>query len=107
MPTRARTHARTHTCTHTHTHTHTLPLVDFVGLGEVQDVLHNVGVQALRRDSEVPISQLRTAISELYTTLRASRPILNASQLQEAQEHCLNWLMMAFQWYIPTHKHKS
>jgi len=72
-------------------------LLDFVGLGEVQDVLHNVGVQALRRDSEVPISQLRTAISELYTTLRVSHPILNASQLQEAQEHCLNWLMMAFQ----------
>ena len=98
-------HSHLHTLTPAHTHTPLL--VDFVGLGELQDVLHNVGVQALRRDSEVPVSQLRTAISELYTSLRVTHPILNASQLQEAQEHCLNWLMMAFQWYIPAHMHTS
>ena len=63
-------------------------------------MLHAVGVQGLRRDSEVPISQLRTAVSELYTALRTSHPALGTSQVQQAQELCLNWLMMAFQWSV-------
>lgn len=72
--------------------------VDHADLGGVQDVLHAVGVQGLRRDSEVPLSQLRTAVSELYTSLWTSHPALGSSQVQQAQELCLNWLMMAFQW---------
>ena len=71
--------------------------MDHADLGGVQDVLHAVGVQGLRRDSEVPLSQLRTAVSELYTSLRTSHPALGSSQVQQAQELFLNWLMMAFQ----------
>lgn len=71
--------------------------MDQLDLGTLQEALHLSGVGALQRQDCVPVSQLRSAISEVYSCLRLQRPVLNGSQLQQAQELCSNWLQMNYQ----------
>ena len=71
--------------------------VDQLDLGTLQEGLHLSGVGGLQRKAIVPVSQLRSAINEVYSCLRLQRPVLGSAQLQQAQELCCNWLQMNYQ----------
>ena len=74
------------------------PTVDYVDVSALQGVLQQTGVQRLPSDAEVSPSQLAGVIEELYLTLRSIKPVLVGSRLQLAQQQCLSWLGMAFNW---------
>ena len=73
------------------------PTVDQIDLGTLQEALHLSGVGGLHRKDTIPVSQLRSAVSELYSCLRLQRPVLGSAQLQQSQELCSNWLQMNYQ----------
>lgn len=75
-----------------------LHAVDRVDVAGLQDVLHSAGVQGLRLGDEVPLTQLKSALAELYRTVRTLQPLIPANQLQNAQECCYDWLQLAFNW---------
>lgn len=66
-------------------------------MGLLQEALHLSGVGSLTRKEVVPVSQLRSAVSELYSCLRVQRPVLGAALVHQAQELCSNWLQMNYQ----------
>ena len=74
------------------------PTVDHVEVAGVQDVLHSAGVQGLRLGDEVPLTQLRAALTELYRNVRIQQPLIQANKLQNAQECCYDWLQLAYDW---------
>ena len=70
--------------------------VEHVSVGTVQEALHLSNVWSLQREDEVPVSQLRSSIDELYTLLRLHRPVTDSARLNQAKELCSNWLQMNY-----------
>lgn len=70
--------------------------MDHLNVTVLQDVFHQTGVQNLPRGNEVFLTQLRSTLNELYSTLKISRPLLRGAKLHHAQEQLYNWLQMAF-----------
>ena len=70
--------------------------VDQLTIATLQDVFHQTGVQNLPRSNEVFLTQLRSTLNELYSSLRVSKPLLRGGRLQQAQEQLFNWLQMAY-----------
>ena len=71
--------------------------VEHLSVNSLQEIFNVTGVQTLEHTAEIPPSQLRTIIMELYTTLRTLKPILGTSKLKLAQELCFNWLQMVYE----------
>ena len=71
--------------------------VEHLTVSTLQEVFNVTGVQTLDQTAEIPPSQLRTIIMELYSTLRTLKPILGTNKLKQAQELCFNWLQMAYE----------
>ena len=71
--------------------------VEHLSVNSLQEIFNVTGVQTLDHTAEIPPSQLRTIIMELYTTLRTLKPILGTSKLKLAQELCFNWLQMVYE----------
>ena len=70
--------------------------MDHLELCTLQEALHLSGVGGMGCKEVVPVSQLLSLISELYSCLRLQRPVLSSTQLQQAQELCSNWLQMNY-----------
>ena len=83
----------TFTHTHTHTQTHT---VDHIEVATLQEALHQSGIHSLGRFDPVPLSQLRSFITEMYSCLKVQKPSLGANKLQQAQELFFNWCQMVY-----------
>ncbi len=72
--------------------------MDHLDVGTLQEALHLSGVGALSRGAVVPLPQLHSSISELYSCLRVLRPMLGSThQIKQAQELSYNWLQMNYQ----------
>jgi len=72
--------------------------VDLLDVGLLQGALHLSGVESLPRKGAVSVSQLNSAVSELYSCLRLQRPVLSSAQLQQAKEVCSTWLQMNYRY---------
>lgn len=82
--------------------------VEYGTVGMLSEAMHLTGLQGLRDNDVVPLSQLSSVLSELYGAIRASRPVLKPGQLQQAQDMAYNWLQLAYKtWAIISliHKH--
>ncbi len=73
-----------------------LRTVDHIEVATLQEALHQSGIQVLGRTDPVPLSQLRSFITELYSCLKVQKPLLGASKLQQAQELLFNWCQMIY-----------
>ena len=71
--------------------------VEHLNVSTLQEIFNIIGIHTLDQNVEIPPSQLRTIIMEVYTTLRTLKPILGTSKLKQAQELCFNWLQMAYE----------
>ena len=71
--------------------------VEHLNVSTLQEIFNVTGIQTLDQSAEIPPSQLRTIIMEVYTTLRTLKPILGTNKLKQAQELCFNWLQMAYE----------
>ena len=71
-------------------------LVDTIDVSTLQEALHQSSIQSLERRDPVPISQLRSFVTELYTCIKVLKPALGASKLQQAQELFFNWCQMVY-----------
>ena len=71
--------------------------VEHLTVSALQETFNVTGIHTLDHNAEIPPSQLRTIVVELYTTLRSLKPILGTSKLKQAQELCFNWLQMAYE----------
>lgn len=49
------------------------------------------------RKELIPVTQLHSAVVEIYSCLRVHKPVLGSAKLQQAQELCSNWLQMNYQ----------
>lgn len=72
-------------------------LLDQFDVSLLQEALHLSGVGSLSRKQLLPVSQLHSAVVELYSCLRVQKPVLGSAKLQQAQELCSNWLQMNYQ----------
>lgn len=70
--------------------------VEYGTVGMLSEVMHLTGLQGLRDNDVVPLSQLSSVLSELYGAIRAARPVLKPAQLQQAQDCAYNWLQLAY-----------
>ena len=70
--------------------------VDQLDVGILQEALHLSGVGGMARKDVVPVCQLLSATTEIYSCLKLQRPIVGAVQIQQAQEQCANWLQMNY-----------
>ena len=77
--------------------THTTFTVEHLTVSTLQEIFNVTGIQSLDRNAEIPPSQLRTIIMEIYTTIRTLKPILGTNKLKQAQDLCFNWLQMAYE----------
>ena len=80
-----------HTFTHIYTH-----IVDHIDATTLQEAFHQTSIQLLSRAQVVPITQLRTFITELYSSLKILKPSLGAAKLKQAQELLFNFLQMVY-----------
>ena len=71
--------------------------VDQFDVGLLQEALHLSGVGSLLRNELVSVSQLHSAVVEMFSCLRLQKPVLGSASLQQAQELCSNWLQMNYQ----------
>jgi hypothetical protein len=71
--------------------------VDQFDVSLMQEALHLSGVGAMSRKEHIPVSQLHSAVVEMYSCLKVQKPILGSAKLQQAQELCSNWLQMNYQ----------
>ena len=74
-----------------------LHVVDQFDVSVLQESLHLSGVGAMGRKDQVPVSQLHSAVVEMYSCLRVQKPVLGVAKLHQAQELCSNWLQMNYQ----------
>ena len=65
-------------------------------IATIQEALHMSGVESKLRNEAVPVSQLLSAVSEVYTCLRQLRPVLGMAEIKEAEELCSSWLQMNY-----------
>ena len=70
--------------------------VEYGDVGMLSEVMHLTGLQRLRDNDVVPLSQLSTVLSELYSAIRTARPVLKQAQLQEAKDSAYKWLQLAY-----------
>lgn len=71
--------------------------MDHVDVATLQEALHLSGVGGMNRKEVVSVSQLRSAVGEIYSCLRLQKPVLGSASMQQAQELCSNWLQMNYQ----------
>ncbi|CAI8033763.1 hypothetical protein GBAR_LOCUS19051, partial [Geodia barretti] len=71
-------------------------LVEYGTVVMLSEVLHLTGLQSLHHGDVVPLSQLSSALTELYGAIRTARPVLKPGQLQNAQDCAFNWFQMAY-----------
>lgn len=71
-------------------------LLDNIEVSTLQEALHQSSIQGLERGHAVPLSQLRSFITELYTSIKVLKPSLGASKLQQARELFFNWCQMVY-----------
>lgn len=72
-------------------HSHT---VDSIDAATLQESFQQTSIQGLGRSHMVPLTQLRSFITELYSSLKLQMPSLGAATLQQAQELLFKWLQM-------------
>lgn len=74
-------------------------LFQHIELPTLLDIFHGAGIQPLRANHELTVSQLSSVLAEIYAHLKVvCKNVASPVQMQDAHTTCFNWLMLAFQW---------